>query len=143
MPAAATYPLRRAVLRGGDPEAEVRYEGDDLPTAVHLVALDGADAVVACATLFPAPTERFGPNAWRLRGMAVAPSLQGTGVGRELLDEAVRRVRAEGADVIWADGRDTALGFYEREGWRVEGDGYDVPVGTGTIPHHLVVLELA
>lgn len=70
--------------------------------------------------------------------MAVEPSLQGTGLGSRLLDAVVERCRDAGAEVVWADGRDSALGFYRRHGWSVEGDGYD-KVG---IPHHTVVLDL-
>lgn len=145
---ATTYPLRRAVLRDGRPEAEVRYAEDDLPGALHLAALDEpapgkAAAVVGIATLFPAPTElRPGRVAWRLRGMAVDPSVQGRGVGTALLDDAVARLRAEGAEVVWADGRDTALGFYERAGWRIEGDGFAVSIGHRDVAHHFVLLDL-
>lgn len=122
--------LRSRVLRDGDPH--VGFEDDDEPTTLHLGAVDDG-RVVGVATL--ALRE---PGVYQLRGMAVEPSLQGTGVGRAVLDEAERRLRALGARQVWANGRDTALGFYERAGWRVEGDGYEV-IG---LPHHRVVRDL-
>ncbi len=41
--------------------------------------------------------------------------------------------------MLWADGRDTALGFYERHGWVVEGEGY---LSGPAIPHHTVLRDL-
>ncbi len=71
--------------------------------------------------------------------MAVEPDLQGTGVGARLLDAATTRARAAGAEVLWADGRDSALDFYRRRGWSVEGEGY---LAAGDIPHHTIVVDL-
>ena len=84
--------------------------------------------------------ERPQAKAFQLRGMAVDEGLQGTGVGRVLLTAAVDRLRAQGADVLWANARDTALGFYQRLGWRVEGDGF--LYGYRDMPHHVAVLDL-
>jgi GNAT superfamily N-acetyltransferase len=119
---AATHALRRAVLRGGRPDAEVAYAEDDLPGTFHLAAVD-AGAVVAVSTWAPVPSvHRPGAVAWRLRGMAVEDGRQGGGVGAQLLAAAVERLSAAGAEVLWADGRDAALPFYERHGWKVQGD---------------------
>jgi GNAT superfamily N-acetyltransferase len=138
--AAATYDLRRAVLREGRPDAEVRLPEDELAGAFHLAAVDGG-AVVGVCTWAPVPTPRRpGAVAWRLRGMAVDPGRQGGGVGGLLLAAAVDRLSAAGAEVLWADGRDAALAFYERHGWQVEGDGF---LAANGIPHHVVVRDLA
>ena len=138
--AEATHDLRRLVLREGRADAEVAYDEDALPGTFHLVAVDDGGSTVAVSTWAPCATERRpGARAWRLRGMAVAPSLQGSGVGSALLGAAVERLRDEGVEVLWADGRDAALAFYERHGWKVEGDGFE---RAGGIPHHLVVLDL-
>lgn len=140
VPAEATYDLRRQVLRGDDPEADVDFPEDHEPGAVHLGAYDAGGRLIAIATLLPSPTvARPGAEAWQLRGMAVAPDAQGGGVGRELVTAAVAHVRAAGASVLWAHGRDTALDFYERLGWVVEGEGYLTSIG---IPHHTIVLDL-
>jgi ribosomal protein S18 acetylase RimI-like enzyme len=72
--------------------------------------------------------------------MAVDEDLQGSGVGRMLLDAAAVRMRAAGAQVAWAYARDTALGFYEKLGWQVIGDGFTH--GWRDLPHHFVVLDL-
>jgi hypothetical protein len=54
--------------------------------------------------------------------------------------EVVTRARAAGVEVLWANGRDGALGFYERIGFRVAGDGFlDNTMG---LPHHVVIANI-
>lgn len=138
--AEATHGLRRRVLRDGRLDAEVHFAEDDVAGSFHLAVVDDAGTPVAVTTLSPAPTvRRPGAAAWRVRGMAVEPDLQGTGVGARLLDAATTRARAAGAEVLWADGRDSALDFYRRRGWSVEGEGY---LAAGDIPHHTIVVDL-
>ncbi|MDQ3305829.1 MAG: GNAT family N-acetyltransferase [Actinomycetota bacterium] len=157
----ATYDLRRRVLREGEPEASVCFEGDDAPGAFHLAVLDHDHRPLAVATALPAalpaelspgvepateavagrhsPIRTWRSRTWRVRGMAVEPALQGQGLGTRLLDAVVVEARSRGAQALWAAGRDTALGFYDRRGWSVEGEGYPA---AGDLPHHTVVLEL-
>lgn len=138
--AAATHDVRRLVLREARPDANVRYDEDALAETFHLAAVAGDGAVVGVSTWAPVATDlRPGASAWRLRGMAVLPDQQGGGVGAALLVAALERLRARGVDVVWADGRDGALPFYERHGWSVEGEGFET---AGGIPHHHVVLDL-
>ena len=137
---ADTHDLRRLVLREGQPDADVDYDVDGSADSFHLAALDADGSVIGVATWAPCPTEhRPGARAWRLRGMAVHPDAQGGGVGSALLDAAVERLRGQGVEVLWADGRDAALPFYERHGWSVEGEGF---LAANDVPHHVVVLDL-
>src|SRR4051794_19747723 len=133
-------PLRHAVLRPGYPPEASHYAEDDV--AVHVGAWEEA-TLVGCATVFADPW--VGPpvvaDAWRLRGMAVDTSRQGSGVGTQVLDEAVSAARAAGAPVIWANARTTALGFYLRHGWHVAGEEF-LASDTG-LPHHPILLDLA
>jgi GNAT superfamily N-acetyltransferase len=132
-----THDLRRRVLRPGAPVERLTYAGDAVAGAFHLGLRDDG-RLVAIATFFPeARGER---PAARLRGMAVEPGLQGTGAGRALLTAGIDRLRTEGYDVVWAQARDTALGFYERLGFRVVGDGY--LTADTSLPHHDIELDL-
>ena len=55
--------------------------------------------------------------------------------------EAIRRLRATDAVLLWANARDSALPFYERFGFAVvEGSGYTT--GETGRPHHVIVLDL-
>lgn len=133
---AELLPLRRAVLRPGQ---EVRAsEYDRSPGIRHVVAVDGTE-VVGCASIYPSPYEGE-PAAWQLRGMAVAPGLQGTGIGARVLLLAIDIARAAGGSLLWANARVTALGFYERLGF--EAIGAEYLHGPLELPHKLVRLAL-
>ncbi len=139
--AQATYGLRRRVLREGTPGTEVVFPLDDDPTTFHLGVIDGTE-IVAIATFLVSGTElRPGQRATQLRGMAVKADRQGHGLGDRILSAAMDRLRGEGVEVLWANARDSALGFYERLGMTVVGDGF---MSEETqIPHHVVVIDLA
>jgi GNAT superfamily N-acetyltransferase len=72
--------------------------------------------------------------------MAVDPVRRGHGSGALLLAAGLERAGARGADVVWANARDTALAFYERHGFRVVGDGF--VDATTALPHHRIVRTL-
>ena len=135
------HDLRRRVLREGTPSDEVRFEQDAWPATFHLGARDAAGALVGIATFFPSPTPwRDGHQAAQLRGMAVDTAHQGTGIGRQLLDAAMERLRTAGFEVLWANARDTALPFYRRLGMEVVGEGF--LTSDTKLPHHVVVRDL-
>jgi GNAT superfamily N-acetyltransferase len=133
------FPLRHAVLRPGRPVTYSVYSEDE--AAVHLGAWDD-DELVGCATVFPDPWPGPPPEpaAWRLRGMAVDPSRQGQGLGGRVLAAAVDAASAAGAPLLWANGRSSALRFYERHGWKVAGEEF-VTGDTG-LPHFPITLAI-
>ena len=138
--AAATYDLRRRVLRDGRRDVDLTFPEDGWDGSFHLAVQKG-DEVVAVGSFSPSPTPlRPGAAAYQLRGMAVDGSVQGSGLGRMLLEEAERRLRAAGVAALWAYCRDTALGFYEKLGWQAVGDGF--PHGWRDMPHHIMVRDL-
>jgi GNAT superfamily N-acetyltransferase len=134
-PAAAdeVRPLRLRVLRPHAPLVPADYDLDDRTR--HFGAFDGTEAV-GCATLFPEP---YGdePLAWRLRGMAVDPAYQGQGVGRKVLEAATAAAAAADVPLLWANGRVTALAFYQRLGWRAVGDVFES--GPAKLPHRVIL----
>ena len=140
VPPEATHDLRREVLRGGNPDSDVNFPEDHVNGAFHLGARAGDGTLLGVASFSPRETEhRPARSAYQLRGMAVLEIHQGLGIGKRLLDEAAARLRNLGIEVLWANGRDSALGFYERWGMQVVGDGF---VNPGGIPHHVVVYDL-
>jgi len=145
------FPLRHAVLRPGRPESASVYPEDGY--AVHVAAYhcgDGAEVLAGCATVFPEawPGASVGPGwvrapqpaAWRLRGMAVDPARHGCGVGRLVLAAVVDAAAGAGAPLLWANGRTTALGFYERLGWSVVGEEF-IAADSG-LPHKPIALPV-
>lgn len=140
-----THPVRLAVLRADTPTKTVTFAEDDWPGAVHLgVRLDGE--VVATSTWIPRPpppglTAHDEPaSAVQLRGMATMQHLQGTGVGAALIAAGCERARTDGHTIVWANARDRALAFYEREGFEVVGEGF--VDATTRLPHHVVIRHL-
>jgi GNAT superfamily N-acetyltransferase len=133
------FPLRHAVLRPERPVTASVYPTDT--EAVHVGAWDGG-LLVGCATVFadPWPGPPPQPRAWRLRGMAVDPAYQGRGVGRAVLAVAVEAAKQAGAPLLWANARSTAIGFYERLGWRVV--GAEFLTADTNLPHKPMLLDL-
>jgi GNAT superfamily N-acetyltransferase len=140
--AAQTHDLRRRVLRDGRPES-VTFPEDDRPGAFHLgVRVEPGQPLLAVASFSSEPTpHRPGRRGVRLRGMVTDHAWQGQGVGRRLIEEAVGRLRADGVEVLWGNGRDSALGFYRRFGFEVVGAGF-LAGPAGDMPHHVVVFDL-
>ena len=135
--AVETHDLRRRVLRAGDPDASVVFDGDDDPATLHLGIRGSSGELLAVSTwrtapgpVDPAPTDR------QLRGMAVDDGLRGTGIGSVLLTAGVQRAFDDGAAAVWANARDRALPFYARHGFDVVGAGFVDP--TTGIPHHRI-----
>ena len=132
--------LRMAVLRDGTPSQDPRYPEDDLPDSLHLaLRLDGELVGTSTWLARPWPHEPAVP-ATQLRGMAIAAHLQSHGLGAVLLRAGVERAHARGDHYIWARARDTALRFYERNGFAIVGDAF-TDEATG-MSHHFVVTRL-
>ncbi len=131
-----TIPLRSSVLRPGRPSAECEFPGDDDAATFHAGTFVGG-RLVSIASLYIEPREEDPPTAWRLRGMATDPDFRGSGAGRSALDACLAHARTNGATIAWCNARIGAVGFYERQGWRVVSDEFEIP----TVGPH-VVMEL-
>ncbi len=136
------HDLRRRVLRRGDPAAQVAEPRDDEPSALHLAGVVDGEVVV-CASLYRSsfpPDPREGD--YQLRFMATDEARRGRGLGAAVLSRAESEVGARGALRLWANARDTALGFYRATGWAVVPDSAFVSAESG-VPHHVIVKDLA
>jgi len=122
---AEILPLRHRILRPGLPAETARFEGDDAPGTRHYAAA-ASNGPLACLTLMPSAWK--GRSAWQLRGMATDAAVQGRGLGRTLLEVAVAEARCDEPErIFWCNARMTAVGFYERLGWRVVSETFEVP----------------
>ena len=59
-----------------------------------------------------------------------------------MLERGEAELAARGARRLWANARDTALGFYAAAGWSVVPGSEFVSAETG-VPHHVIVKDLA
>lgn len=126
----ADYPLEPvdlAVL--SDPETHILKPGGRILAAV----LD--DAVAGVAALRPA-----GTGTLELTKMAVAESWRGRGVGRQLLEAAIREARSLGARriILYSNTKTSAraVHLYRRKGF------YDIPLEPGTYQRADIKMEL-
>jgi GNAT superfamily N-acetyltransferase len=79
-------------------------------------------------------------RALQLRGMATAISVQNQGIGALILAAGVDYALSLDADLIWANARDQALNFYNRNGFVTTGEGFIESVTR--LPHHRVIKSL-
>ncbi len=98
-----------------------------------LIGVFEDDKLEACCIL----TETD-PKSVRLRQMAVTSVLQGKGIGRQLMSFAENIARDRGYKRLTMHARKSAVGFYEKNGYKVSGNEF-VEV---TIPHFEMEKEL-
>ncbi len=134
--------LRRRVLRADNPESSVQDPRDDEASALHFGGfLDGR--LVASASWFRSdPPVNVGLFSYQLRYMAVDPDVQGRGYGSVLLARAMKDLRALGVEQLWANARDSALGFYVATGWTPVAGSQHLSRET-RLPHTVIFMILA
>ena len=74
----------------------------------------------------------------KLRQMAVLKNMQGKGIGETIIQFAENIARDKGYRTLTMHARDTAIGFYEKYGYKVEGGGF-IEIN---IPHHIMKKNL-
>ena len=132
--------VRLPVLRAGMAPDSAVFDRDDDSGTRHLGAFEG-ERLVGVATFFAEPCpQRPGVHAWRLRGMATLDDMRGRGAGSALVAEGVRIAREDRAGVLWCNARVTAIGFYEKLGFAIEGSAFDLPASGR---HYVMVRDLA
>ncbi|MEJ7578729.1 MAG: GNAT family N-acetyltransferase [Pyrinomonadaceae bacterium] len=122
-----TRPLRRAVLRPNQPAEESIYPGDDAPDTLHLGARLKHETVGVASVYHEPPPNEDDETAWRLRGMAIRTESQRQGYGKELLEQCLAYVLAQGGSTLWCNARATAANFYRAFGFEVIGEEYELP----------------
>jgi GNAT superfamily N-acetyltransferase len=135
------HDLRRRVLRDDDATLYHPDARDDDVTSIHFGGLLG-DRFVVSASFFPS-SPPMNPTlvTYQLRYMATDFDVQGRGYGALVLAVAEDELRRLGAEQIWANGRDTALGFYQNVGWlSVEGSEHLSP--ETQLPHTVIFKRL-
>ena len=119
-----THALRRTILRDGTASDVVEFDGDDLPSTVHLGVLADGRIVAVSTWLVADHPDHPTRDGVQLRGMATAPDHRGTGISAALLAAGIDRVAAAGFELVWAHARVAALSFYVRHGFSPIGDEY-------------------
>jgi ribosomal protein S18 acetylase RimI-like enzyme len=98
-----------------------------------LIAAFEEDEILGCCVLCPIENERF-----RLRQMAVKDDVQGKGIGASIMSFAETIAKDKGYKYMLMHARDSAIGFYEKFGYKVIG----TPFIEVNLPHHIMEKEL-
>ncbi len=109
-------------------EEELRKEADD----IFITCTEDGD-VLGCCVLTPIQHELL-----RLRQMAVCQKSQRKGIGETIVLFAEKLSRDKGYKKIMMHARNSALGFYQKMGYKIVGDEFE-EVG---LPHHIMEKSL-
>ena len=119
--------LRKPLGLSFDP-AELSREKDDT-----LIATFEEEKMLGCCLL-----TKVDNQCVRLRQMAVQNNLQGKGIGATMMNYAENVARDAGFNKIIMHARKTAVGFYEKLGYKVSGSEFEEI----TIPHIIMEKKL-
>jgi N-acetylglutamate synthase-like GNAT family acetyltransferase len=117
--------LRDEVLRKPLGLAYTQDQLEQEKDSYHLACRLGK-ALVACVILKP-----ISDDLMQMRQFAVRSEYQGQGYGRQLAKYAEDFARQKGVKEIYLHSREIALSFYEKLGYRKEGE----PFTEVTLPH--------
>ncbi|TWR29363.1 GNAT family N-acetyltransferase [Mucilaginibacter pallidiroseus] len=112
-----TWQLRRDVLYPGKYKHDMEMEEDN--EGYHFGAFTD-NKLVAVISLF-----KHSDHHWQFRKFAVSEVLQGTGIGTQLLNYITNFVLNEGGQLLYCHARLSAIGFYEKHGYKQVGDVFN------------------
>ena len=122
-----TYIVRHPVLRKGKPIESCHFDGDDLPTTQH-IGLYENDSLQGVISLFENNHPLFEEKQQtQIRGMAVLENNQGKGFGRLLVNHSEQILMTQKIHLIWFNARENAVGFYQKMGYKILGNAFDIP----------------
>ncbi len=118
-----TVRLRYKILRA---PLDLDFSAEELAqeyTDIHLAAYNDAWILRGCLVLTPKPNKVL-----KMRQVAVDSAVQRTGVGRLLVEQSERLAVAKGFELMELNARDTAVPFYQKLNYQIEGEKF-VEVG--------------
>ena len=98
-----------------------------------LIASFDDDEMLGCCMLTPVDNTTL-----QLRQMAVPDKLQGKGIGAAIMSFAENLARDKGYNKMIMHARDTAIGFYEKFGYKIKGGEFNEV----NLPHHVMEKRL-
>jgi len=128
VPIERTRELRQAILRPHQTLSELAQQ--EVPGTFAVGAFRGA-RLVAVGMITPGDP----PDGWRVRGMATLPARRGRGAGTAVLGRLLEHARERGARAVWCYVRTPARRLYERAGFVVDSEEFELP----EIGPHLVM----
>lgn len=109
-------------------EDDCTIDNDDSPDTIHLAVIVD-EKIICIGSLFRLSSDKLDfKNQYRLRAMATDPDYRGNHAGRVLIEYAIRILRHQNVDVLWCDARIIAVGFYQKLGFDLRDDIYEIPL---------------
>jgi predicted GNAT family N-acyltransferase len=121
---ALRYSILREPLGLNFSKEELEKEKDN----IHIAAFEDDDLLGCCMLTV------INPQTLQLRQMAVKNNLQRKGIGASIMTFAETLSRDKGYRTIIMHARDTAIGFYEKFGYKIVGE----PFIEVNLPHHIM-----
>ncbi len=121
---ALRYQILRQPLGLSFSTEELEKEKENL-----LIAAFDDDDMLGCCMLTPINNQTL-----QIRQMAVQNNLQGKGIGASLMSFIENLARDKGYKCLMMHARNTAIGFYEKFGYKVMGNEF-IEVD---VPHHVM-----
>ena len=122
------YEIMRKPLGLGFTDEELKKEKEDI-----LIGAFDEEDIIGCCIL-----SKLDERCVRLRQMAVQKNKQGMGIGESMMAFAENIARDRGYKVVMMHARDTAIGFYEKYGYKIKGDEFTEV----NIKHHIMEKKL-
>ena len=124
--------LRYEILRK---PLNLTFEAEELEKEKNdiLICVFEEEKILGCCLL-----TKIDKNCVRLRQMAVQNNLQGKGIGASMMHFAENVARDAGYKKLIMHARKTAIGFYEKLGYKVSGNEF-IEI---SIPHFTMVKKL-
>jgi ribosomal protein S18 acetylase RimI-like enzyme len=134
-----TFSVRHPILRTGKPIESCYFEGDESPTTKHF-GLFVIKKIMGVVSIFQIKNDTFiSDNQYQIRGMAVLNEGQKMGYGKLLVEASEQYISCQKCDIIWFNAREKAVGFYERLGYKKDGDPFSIAdIGT----HYLMFKKI-
>lgn len=133
-----TFPLRIEILRKGIAR-DFHFVGDDDKGTFHIGAFSDNECVGIASCMLKSHTLFTSKKVYQLRGMAIKKDIQNSGVGKEIILKTVEILENKNCKTVWCNARESALGFYEKMGFRIIGERFQIPkVG----PHFVMYKNL-
>ena len=114
--------LRKEILYEASGISPVDYMEED--THIQIAGFNNGSLIATCSLV---PEE----ENCRMRYVAIKADIQGSGVGSKMLKFFEEEARNTGFKSIYCHARDTAINFYNKNGYKAEGEMFEQV----TIPH--------
>ena len=126
--------MRHTVLRPHQPPEQLVYPKDDIEQTFHLGAyVDGKQVSIASFLYDDHPELRSPGFQYRIRGMATLPEYRAQGLGTKLIEVGVDIIKENISIVtegekrrIWCNARESAFEFYEKCGFEIVGEMFEI-----------------